>query len=252
LTSSPRITAACLLALGISTAASAAPYELAVYTDEIAAVGEVEFETVLSLAHPRAGKELPGHVWQALGEVNYGFAKGWEVGLEVPAVYATGRHKVQGLAVELQYIAPHDKTSGWVWGVRADLGRIASLYEDDTALSLELNPIIGYRGAGYRLAFNPSLERPLRGKETSTRFQPSAKLAVRASGQDEVGAEYFADWGDVRKLLPSSRRDETLYLVWDRQTSFGRLNMGLGQALRPTSGSADKWVAKVGLQFDTD
>lgn len=252
MTPKARITAACLLALGATTLASAAPYELTVYSDEISATGEVEVESVMSLARPRAGTGLPGHVWQVLGEVNYGFAKGWELGLELPAVYATGRHKVEGLAVELQYIVPHDKTQGWFWGVRADLGRIASLYEDDTALSLELDPVIGFHGAGYRIVVNPSVERPLKGKETSTRFQPSAKLAVRASEHDEVGAEYFADWGNVRKLLPGPKRDETLYLVWDKQTSFGRLNFGLGQALRPATGSADKWVAKLGLQFDTD
>jgi hypothetical protein len=250
-----RIAAAaiCLLAFGLTASrASAASYELTVYSDEISAPGELEFESLASLARPRAGTGLPGHVWQALGEINYGVAKGWELGLELPAVYATGRHKIEGLALEAQYVAPHDKTHGWFWGVRSDIGRVASLYEDDTALSLEVDPIVGYRGAGYRFVFNPSLERPLRGTETTTRFQPSAKFALRASGDDELGAEYYGDWGNVRKLLPSARRDETLYLVWDRRTPFGHFNMGLGQALRPTAGSADRWVAKVGLQFDTD
>lgn len=247
-----RIALSCSLALGAAMTAHAASYELQVYGDEISAKGEIEAESVFSVARPRSGTGLTGHVEQFLAELNYGIAKNWEIGLELPAVYSDQRRKVEGLAVEAQYLAPHDKTGGWYWGVRADLGRVASVYEDDTAMSLELNPIIGYRGAGYRFSFNPSLERALSGKEQTTRFQPAAKFAVRASAHDELGAEYFGDWGNVSKLQPSHKRDETLYFVWDKRTTFGRLNLGLGQALRPTSGSADRWVAKLGIQFDTD
>ncbi|MFG6485485.1 hypothetical protein ACG04R_02305 [Roseateles sp. BYS78W] len=247
----PRITAACLLALGTTTAALAAPFELVVYSDDVAAPGEVEVETVASLAHTRAGSGLPRRVGQVLGEVNYGIANGWAVGLELPYTYTSGRHKVEGLAVELQYVAPHDEDAGWFWGVRADVGRTASVYEAEAEAHLDVNPIVGYRGGSYRVVLNPSLESPLKRGEGPVRFQPSAKVAVRASQQDEVGAEYYGDWGPLRHPLTGSRRDETLYAVWDRQASFGRLNLGVGQALR-TSGGADRWVLKMGVQFELD
>lgn len=232
--------------------ALAAPYELTVYSDDMAALGETEFETIFSLARPSHNTGLTGRVGQMLTEVSYGIAKNWAVGIDLPAVWADQRRKLQGFAAEVQYVAPHDKTSGWYWGLRSGIGRIASVYEDDTALSLELNPIIGYRGHHYRIVFNPSLEKPLSGKETATRFQPAAKLAMTASAKTEVGLEYYGDWGNAREPLPASMRRETLYVVMDKQTPFGRLSLGLGQALRPAYGSVDKWVAKVGVQFDTD
>lgn len=215
----------------------------------MAGPGELEVEAVASLARSRAGS--PRRVGQALGEINYGIANGWAVGLELPFTYAAGRHKAEGLAVELHYVAPHDEDDGWFWGVRADLGRVASLRESDAEARLEVNPIVGYRGEGYRVAFNPSLESPLKRRDGPVRFQPSAKLALRTSQQDEVGAEYYADWGPLRHWLPGAKRDETLYLAWDRQASFGRLNLGVGQALR-SAGSADRWVLKMGLQFELD
>jgi hypothetical protein len=228
-----------------------APYELVVYSDDMAAPGEMEFEAVASLARRGAGQGLPRRVGQLLSELNYGIANGWAVGLELPFTYAAGRHKAEGLAVELQYVAPHDDDDGWFWGMRASLGRTTSLREVDAQTSLEVNPLVGYRGAGYRVVFNPSLEGPFKRSEGTVRFQPSAKIAVRTSQRDEMGAEYYADWGPLRHLLPGSKRDETLYLVWDRRASFGRLNLGLGQALRP-SGTADRWVVKLGVQFELD
>jgi hypothetical protein len=243
---------ACTLLLCTITSAIAAPYQLTVYSDDLAALGETEVETIFSVARPRRSTGLAGRVGQMLAEVSYGVAKNWAIGLDIPAVYAEQLHKVQGLAAEVQYVAPRDKTSGWYWGLRSGIGRIASVYEDDTALTLELNPIIGYRSPNYRIIFNPSLEKPLSGKERSTRFQPSSKFALRASPKDEIGFEYYGDFGHVSALLPPALRQEVLFAVWDTHTSFGRFNLGLGQAFRPSSGSVDKWVAKVGIQIELD
>lgn len=232
--------------------AQAAPYELTVYSDDIAAPGETELETTFSVARPRSAAVSTSPVGQMLLEVTHGLAPGLAIGIELPAVYTSQTRKLQGMAMELHYVAPHNKAGGWFWGVRGGLGRIASVYEDDTALSVEINPIIGYRGAGHRLLFNPSVEKALRGPERALRFEPSAKWAVRASGRTELGLEYFADWGPTRQLLPPPRRNETLYLVWDHKAAFGSVSVGLGQALRPRAGSDDKWVLKLGLQFDAD
>lgn len=247
-----RMALASSMLLLVNETTHAAAYELTVYSDEISAPEETEVEVMYSLAKPRSKSVSTGRVSQLLGEMNYGIAKGWEVGIEIPALIASSTRKVEGFALEVQYVAPHDKAGGWYWGGRSDIGRIVSLYEDDPALSLELNPILGYRSTNYRFVFNPSIEKALNGKETTVRFHPSAKFSQRMTATDELGFEYFADWGAVHQLSPPNKRDETLYFVWDKRTFFGRLNVGLGQPLRPTSGSADKWVAKVSLQFETD
>jgi len=247
-----RIALACSLTFLLNLNVQAAPYALTVYSDEISAPGETEIEARFSQAKPRSSWVSTGLVTQALTEISYGIAPGWAVGIEIPAVYSNSAKKLAGIAFEVQYVAPHDKSKGWYWGVRSEVGRIMSLYEDDTALSLELNPVIGFRGNDYQFVLNPSFDKPLSGKETSTQFHPSAKLSRRITATDDLGFEYYGYWGPVSKLLAPEKRDEALYFVWDKRTFFGRLNMGVGQGVRPFYGSVDKWVIKVGIQFEMD
>ena len=243
---------ACSLTYLINSNAQAAAYDVTVYSDEMSAPGESEIEARFSLAKPRSSSVSTGLVTQALTEINYGIAKGWEIGIQIPAVLSNSDRKLAGFAFEVQYVAPHDKSSGWYWGFRSEIGRTVSLYEDDAAFSMELNPIVGFRGKGYHFVLNTSFDKALSGKETLTRFHPSAKLTRHVNPTDELGIEYYGYWGPVSQFHSPEKRDETLYFVWDKRTSFGRFNMGLGQALRPMNGSADKWVAKVSIQFETD
>jgi len=247
-----RITLACSLTFLINLDALTAPYDITVYSDEMSSPGETEIEARLSLAKPRSSSVSNGIVTQALTEINYGIAKGWEIGVQIPAVYSNSERKLAGIAFEVQYVAPHDKSSGWYWGARSEIGRTVSLYEDYDALSMELTTIFGFRGKDYHIVLNTSFGKALSGKETSTQLHPSAKLSRHVTPTDELGFEYYGYWGPVSQFHTPEKRDETLYIVWDKRTFFGRFNMGLGQALRPMLGSADKWVVKVGIQFETN
>ena len=204
-----------LLTCLINPNAQAAAYDLTVYSDEISAPGETEIEARFSVAKPRSSSVSTGLVTQALSEINYGIAKGWEIGIQIPALYSNSERKLAGFAFEVQYVAPYDKSSGWYWGFRSEIGRTVSLYEDDTALSMELNPIVGFRGKGYHFVLNSSFDKALSGKETLTRFHPSAKLTRHITPTDELGVEYYGYWGPVRKFHTPEKRDETLYFVWD-------------------------------------
>ena len=210
-----RIALACTLTFFINPKAMAAAYDLTVYSDEMSAPGETEIEARFSLAKPRSSSVSTGLVTQALIEINYGIAKGWEIGIQIPAVHSNTERKLAGIAFEAQYVAPHDKSSGWYWGVRSEMGRTVSLYEDDTALSVELNPIVGFRGKDYHFVLNTSFDKALSGKETSTRFHPSAKLTRHLTPTDELGVEYYGYWGPVSQFHAPAKRDETLYFVWD-------------------------------------
>jgi hypothetical protein len=242
----------CALLCALSTA-HAARYELTVYSDDVSEKDEFEVETLFSLARPRTTPEGPsGRVGQMLTEVNYGLGHGFEIGLEIPGAYTNQQRKLQGLAVEAQYVAPHDKDQGWYWGVRADMGRVRSVYDDDSAAAIEVNPILGVRTGRWHFSFNPSVEKPLSGPNRRLSFLPSARIGYALSGADELGVEYFGEWGPLHQLLPSANRDESIYLVWEGKRSFGRINLGLGQGVRPVAGSQDKWVVKGGVRFEFD
>src|SRR5471030_439927 len=71
---------------GIASAAVAAPNEIRVFTDELAADGEHTLETHVNKAS-RAGPRQSGErtPLQVMPEYSYGFREGWEVSLQLPA-----------------------------------------------------------------------------------------------------------------------------------------------------------------------
>lgn len=243
-----------MLGAGCASACQAAGYELTVYSDDVAQAGEFEGETIVSLARPRPNL-IPGvrRVVQGLAELNYGLGNGWVIGLEVPGVYTGESRKFAGAAIEIQYVAPHDATRGWYWGFRADAGRFSSVYVGEAEAAIEINPILGYRFGSFHLAMNPTIELPKdRSNGTRMSFNPAAKLSYQVSGDDGFSVEYFGHWGPARSWLPPAKRDETLYAVWDRRLALGHLSAGLGHGIRPAAGSVDRWIAKIGLQFELD
>lgn len=245
--------AVALASLSFSMNCAAASYELTVYSDDIPSSGEAELETLFSHARPRVSDAMHvRRVTQAQGELSYGLGQGWAVGLQVPAVVAGATRRIEGAAVELQYVAPHDSERGGYWGLRTELGRQSSVYEGEVETSIELNPLLGWRFDRLHLTFNPSLEVPLHGEAARVSFKPSAKLSWQLGGRSALGVEYYGDWGPATSWRPMSKRDETLYAVADAQLPFGRINVGVGRGLHPAGGSADRWVAKLGLQFDLD
>ncbi len=249
-----KIALSLMLGAGCASACQAAGYELTVYSDDVAKAGEFEGETIFSLARPRPNL-ITGvrRVVQGLVELNYGLGNGWAIGLEVPGFYTSESRKFAGAAIEIQYVSPQDAARGWYWGLRADASWFSSVYEGEAEAAIEVNPILGYRFGSFHLTMNPSIELPLdRRSGMRMSFNPAAKLSYQVSSDDGLGIEYFAHWGPARSWLPPAKRDETLYAVWDRRLALGHLSAGLGHGVRPATGSVDRWIAKIGLQFELD
>ena len=234
--------------------ANAAPYELRVYSDDIPNVGESELEAIVSMAQPKLSADgRQGRVTQLLVEYGYGLGNGWAIGLELPMSHVDGgRNQLNGLKVEVQYVAEHNTHQGLYWGVRGDIGYASSPYEQQGGNSLDINPIMGYRWPNWHLVVNPSVEIPLSGLNKQTQFQPSAKLARQINSTTQLGLEYFSGWGALSTIRPLRERDETVYLVWDKKLASSRWNLGVGKPLHPSGGSVDKWVLKIGVSLDLD
>ena len=101
-------------ALYCSFAASAAPNDIRVLTDDISATGTKNLEFQGSLAKPARNSPLSsGLVFQGLAELAYGFADHWEVSAQVPVTRLNGAWYGSGINAELQYVAPHDDDDGF-------------------------------------------------------------------------------------------------------------------------------------------
>jgi hypothetical protein len=220
-------------------AALAAPNEIKVFTDELAAPGEHTLEVhgnKTSSAGPKADEARTP--LQLMPEYSYGIAPDWEASLQLPFSFPEHDVRLEGYRAELQYIAPHDENTGFYWGANAELARIEKP-ADPAFWSAELIAILGYRTGRWHLVANPALERRLSGESKTTTYTPQAKVAYLVAGRNSLGLEYYAE-----APRGSSRQEQShmLYVAWDGKIGKSDLNVGVGRGLTDAS---DRWVLKM-------
>jgi hypothetical protein len=206
----------------IPLAARAAPNEIKVFTDELAAYRGQTLETHINKARGGPLRLMP--------EWSYGIAPQWELSLQLPFAFERDRAANEGYRAELQYIAPHDEDRGFYWGINAELAREARL-DEPRFWNVELIPIIGWRHDRWHLVANPGFERPVSGPDRASSATPAAKLAYRAFGRNDYGLELYRDADGAR----------TVYFAWDGKLGKSDINVGVG---RGVGANAERWVLK--------
>src|SRR5258706_1843738 len=210
-----------LLVMSGAADVCAAPSEIKVFTDELAAYHEHTLET-----HVNKARRGP---WRLMPEYSYGLWRDWEFSSQLPfALGADGR--LEGYRAELQYVAPHDDARGLYWGVNVELARLRRL-EEPEFWNVEIIPIVGYRYERWHIAANPGFDKAISGATKSTRFEPAVKAAYRIEGRNYLGLEYYKD--------PESR---TLYVAWDGKLGRSDINLGVGRGL---ADSPERWIVKM-------
>jgi hypothetical protein len=97
--------------------ALAAPNEIKVFTDELAAYGEHTLETHVNKAsRPGPNADNRATPFQLMPEYSYGIWRNWEFSLQLPAAAQQDRLRTNGYREELQYAAPHNEDQGLYWG----------------------------------------------------------------------------------------------------------------------------------------
>lgn len=182
-----------------------------------------------------------GGTLQLMPEYSYGVRRGWELSLQLPIAEADGRWRSTGYRVELQYVAPHDEEQGFYWGWNGELGRVED-FGERREWAAELVPILGIRRPRWHVVANPALGLPLSGEGRTLHFDPAGKVAYRLFGENEVGLEYYAEAGPLRRFLPRDERARLLFVTWDGRVGRSQVNLGLGRGLSPAT---DRWVVKM-------
>lgn len=219
--------------LGLCTGlAGAAPNEIKVFTDELAAYHAHTLETHVNKARTGPLRVMP--------EYSYGIWHDWEFSLQVPLAFGSSAANNEGYRAELQYVAPHDEERGFYWGVNMELAR-DSRVDQAHFWNLELIPILGLRVERWHFVANPGFERALSGRERRASVTPAAKVAYLAFGKNAFGLEYYLEAGPLAHRFPRDEQSRMLYLAWDGKIGKSDINVGVGRGATPAS---DRWVIK--------
>jgi len=245
-----------LLALAAAPARAVLPDEIQVYTDDINAPGEFGLELHLNTT-PGAGRppSFPGevttrHGLRATPEFSWGLTRTLEFGLYLPFERdGDDRLLFGGPKARLKWLPlkPGEGGTGWFAGLNWEYAALNRNFETATR-TLELRPILGWRGREWLLAANPVVDWNLNGPERRGRpdFNPSFKVARTVAEGLVLGFEYYADLGPLGRPLPGAQQAHTLYFAIETTRTPVPLHFAIGRGLKDDS---DKWTVKMILEF---
>jgi len=232
-------------------AIAALPDEIQVYTDDLEAPGERGIELhVNTTPSGNTTPSYPGEVvaakgWRVTPEISWGLAPGWDWGLYLPFVHSGDDATwFAGPRFRLKWVPlrPHEDGTGSFIGINTEISLVQERFEQ-ARRTMEIRPIIGYRGAAWLFSFNPILDVDLAGENKGVFvFAPAVKLSRTVWNRTALGAEYYANLGPASDFAPRNEQQHTLYVTLDTE----RVNFGIGRGL---TNATDKWTVKAIFSF---
>jgi hypothetical protein len=202
------------------------PFEIQVYTAEIAEPGRLGLElhlnyTIRGEAEPAyPGEVPPDGVGRLTFEPQVGVTSWLELGAYAQLLAAPGgTYDFGGWKLRAKLVVPEQarRRIGWplFLGVNVELSNVPASVAPERWGS-EIRPIVGWESGRWLVSVNPILGFSLTGPD---RFQvdlePAAKIAWNTGLGVAVGAEYYASLGQVTDLLPASDREHLVFAVLD-------------------------------------
>ena len=227
------------------------PDEIQVYTDDLEAPGERGIELHVNTtpsgratpAYP--GEVVPHHGLRITPEISWGLARNWDAGIYLPFVRSgDGADFFAGPRLRLKWLPlkPAAGGAGAFAGINWELSFVQQRFEQ-ARRTLEIRPILGYRGETWLFSFNPIVTAELAGDDKGVlMFAPAAKLSRTLSHGVALGAEYYAELGRLSHFAPRAEQSHVLYAVLDTE----RVNFGIGRGL---TGASDRWTIKAIFSF---
>lgn len=224
--------------------------EIQVYNADIAEVGQWTIQQHLNYAFEgRTQPEFPGglvpnHTLNGTPEFAYGITDWWDAGFYLPFAASDNQFLSNGAKIRNLFVSPNAEKRDVFYGVNFELSYNMPRFSQQT-YALEIRPIIGWRNTEWEFIANPIVDMSF-GGGGETDFLPALRLA-RKLGQDFfVGAEYYADFGQIGDFLPPNEQQHTIFAVTDFKIGDLDVELGLGYGL--TSGS-DRLIAKTILGY---
>ena len=247
----PHLLLAAALALAAPWARAALPDEIQVYTDDIHAEGEAGLELhVNTTPDGRRAPEFPNEVTPHHGlrvtpELSWGLARTLEAGFYLPVTRdAEGRVLFGGPKLRLKWLPlrPDEGATGGFAGANAEYSWLTRNFEPETR-RFELRPIFGWRGEKWLFAVNPVLDWALNGPDRAGRptLSPSMKASYAVAQGIALGAEFYAELGELGRPPPGAQQPRTLYLAMELDRGPLPMHLAVGHGLND---AADNWTVK--------
>jgi hypothetical protein len=245
----PRLLAAAVLAavpaVALPRFAWAAPEEVQVYRDEVTPLHRFGVELNQSYV-PGGPVEDIGPIAQVglyrlTPELNFGIARGWEVGSLVETTVRSGAFDVHGIKAHARWIAPRPEGQAWYMGLNGEVGW-SDRHLEERPWTVELRGIAGWEAGRWVLAVNPTLETAADGRGGEpVAFELQTKVGYRVSKAWLVGMESYNAFGPIARIEPLNRQSQIAYAVADGEWRGLDLNFGVGKGLTHAS---DGWAVK--------
>jgi hypothetical protein len=225
--------------------------EIQVYTGEIAEPGQFTL-TVHNNFTPEGRKSpdfpggiVPDHALNGVPEWAYGVNDWLELGTYLPVYTLTrdGELKFDSVKLRALFAVPKAQEQRFFYGLNFELSYNEPHWEQHR-FSGEIRPIVGVRFGAVDVIVNPILDTGFDGFSRLD-FAPCARIDYNVSKLWSVALEHYADFGELRSLLPASAQQHQLFAVVD----YGgepSVELGVGHGL---SASSDRLVTKLMIQW---
>ena len=231
-------------------------YEIQVYGSDLVEPGVTMVElhnnfTVKGSKRTDDGTLPTHHAWHETLEVTHGFSKWFETGFYLFTSARSGNGwDFVGTHIRPRFSVPKEKH--WPVGVSIsnEIGYQRRLYSPDT-WSWEIRPIVDKEINRWYLAFNPTLERVLKGPGTKRGFEfsPNVKVSYALTKKVIAGLEYYGGLGPISHIDPFREQAQQIFPSIDLDVSpKWEFNFGVGVGM---TGGSDHLIVKmiIGRRF---
>jgi hypothetical protein len=245
---------AVMLGLAPAPAWAQGNFEIQVYGSELTAPGQTMVElhsntAVKGTTSTEDGILRTQGAFHETLEITYGFTSWFETGFYL----FTSIQPESGWEWVGDHIRPRVRVpESWHWpvgvGLSMEFGYQQRDFSTDT-WTWEIRPIVDQKIGRWYWAFNPAVEKSLKGDNAGKGFSftPAAKVSYDITSRIAAGLEYYGDLGQISHIDPPSEQQHMIFPVLDIDLGpRWELNVGVGVGLTPAT---DRLIVKVILGY---
>jgi len=233
--------------------ASAQTDEIQVYTGGIVDVGV--FNLTWHNNYTPSGQKtpafpgglVPNRTYNGVTEWAFGVTDWFEQGLYLP-IYSIASNRggtLDGWKIRELFAVPHADERVFVYAINFEFS-FNSKHWDPVRFTSEIRPILGLHLGKWDLFINPILDTSYDGFKNLD-FAPAIRIAYNFSKMWGIAVEHYADYGPIKRFLPSDQQSHQIYAVVDYSGQPFDVEAGVGFGL---TGASDHLTLKLMLARD--